>query len=119
MTSYVYIICTVIDGSYCAPVKVGMSENPEGRISTLQTGNPNQLHLYQTFSLPNRDIAEAIESAFHQVCSNRRMVGEWFSISPTQTAALMECNIRSHVEIHCGFSGLDAEKVIELCMAGV
>lgn len=61
--------------------KIGISRQPEERISSLQTGVPFRLSL--AFTLEDQSIRRllAIEQETHRRLASQRLSGEWFSIS--------------------------------------
>lgn len=56
-----------------SPVKIGIARDVEARISTLQTGNPDELHLLASFPGTQAD-----ELALHRYLRDERIRGEWF-----------------------------------------
>lgn len=70
---YVYLMNDTANGYY----KIGMSNSPEYRESTLQSEKPTIVKVCQKM-FPSRKIAHAIESALHRVYENSRIRGEWF-----------------------------------------
>lgn len=75
----VYVIGRVGGSNFS---KIGISDNPENRLKSLQTGSPHRLFL--AFQLEMRCRADAIEveSLAHELMDSARMNGEWFAISP-------------------------------------
>ena len=72
---YVYLMNDTANGYY----KIGMSNNPEYRETTLQSEKPTIVKVCQK-KFPSRRIAQAIESALHRVYESKRIRGEWFSL---------------------------------------
>jgi hypothetical protein len=72
---YIYVI-----GREEGPVKVGISDNPHGRLRTLQTGSAVKLKLLHTRA--GRDRAHVLwhEETFHVVHKDVRLSGEWFDM---------------------------------------
>ena len=69
---YVYIVS---DGRFC---KIGVAnDNIDGRIKSLQTGNPNKITLVTSLLCKN---PYAIEKFLHMLFSTRRVSGEWYDI---------------------------------------
>jgi hypothetical protein len=88
--TYVYVIAHKDDdGAFSAPVKVGITRALEGRVSTLQTGNPKPLELVFGFVAPTLDIAAALEASFHEIAKAKRLTGEWFDMSPRDALGLL------------------------------
>ena len=63
--------------SYSA-FKVGISDCPNGRLSTFKTSIPFSLWIERTWKLPSREAAGAIERTFHREYAAQRLSGEWF-----------------------------------------
>jgi hypothetical protein len=70
---YVYIISA---GSKMH--KIGISKSPKGRLNQLQTSHYRRLRIAHQFEV---DCADLVESFAHRMLSQRRVNGEWFSIS--------------------------------------
>lgn len=60
--------------------KIGVSRDPEKRLTSLKTGVPVSAQLTKTFPL-SRSAAFTIEASIHRNLAARRLSGEWFSIS--------------------------------------
>lgn len=71
--SFVYLISSGEDG----PVKVGVSDNPESRLSGLQSGNPVKLHIAAKWKMPSRKAAFDVERAVLDDFGSSRLMGEW------------------------------------------
>ena len=67
--------------------KVGRTNNLKRRLTQLQTGNPQVLDYYQTFSVS--DMAEA-EKRAHTAVSQYHTTGEWYQVPQRDMAAFME-----------------------------
>lgn len=72
---YVYLMNDTSTGYY----KIGMSNNPEYRETTLQSQKPTIVKICHK-RYPSRRIAKAIEAALHKVYESKRIRGEWFSL---------------------------------------
>lgn len=70
---YVYLMNDTANGYY----KIGMSNSPAYRESTLQSEKPTIVKVCQK-KYPSRKIARAVEAALHRVYENGRIRGEWF-----------------------------------------
>lgn len=73
-TSFVYLLCDASNNLY----KIGVSrKDPYKRISQLQTGNGNDIHLvsYHITKYPFK-----IEKHLHFIYGDKRQNGEWFSL---------------------------------------
>ena len=77
MKCYVYLI--VCNPKLSRPyVKVGMANNPQERIDTLQTGNPHELRMLACIPCKDRNEAKHLESFMHKKLCASRVRGEWF-----------------------------------------
>jgi hypothetical protein len=103
--SFVYVISRVVDGQHVAPVKVGISDNPENRLSTIQTACPFKIDLAWVFEVLNREVAREIELSFHQTQKHARMYGEWFDFAPVKAIHLLCVSYRTMLEVQ----GVDSE----------
>lgn len=74
---YVYIVTP--DGE-TTPCKVGISDNPYDRVSTLAIGSPVPLRLAEIYAFDTRQEAMAMERLFHQSYAEWRLHGEWFNV---------------------------------------
>lgn len=72
---YIYLIAEKpgVPRTVADPVKVGYSDDPEGRPAGLQTGNSRKLHLLGFF--PG---TEADERKLHARYIKQNILGEWF-----------------------------------------
>lgn len=61
------------------PVKIGVAQNIDKRLRSLQTANPEKLTLIASIECANRLEAFNIESYLHEKLVNRRIRGEWFA----------------------------------------
>lgn len=62
--------------------KIGISNNPDERIKTLQTGTPKDLSLDFKFPVPND---KELEKYLHETFEGRRVNGEWFDFTDKKT----------------------------------
>lgn len=81
-TDYVYIIRAGRTNLY----KIGISNDPQGRLDSLQTANPYKLKLIHVFKADN---AAAAEEELHRLLHNNRMEGEWFKLTPAEKDVLL------------------------------
>lgn len=65
-------VYVITDGT---AVKIGVGD-PKQRIKQLQTGNPREITLVREINTP---LAYALERKMHQIYSDYRIRGEWFS----------------------------------------
>lgn len=73
---YVYLMNDATTGYY----KIGMSNNPEYRESTLQSEKPTIVKICHK-KYPSRRVARGIEAALHRVFEEKRIRGEWFRLN--------------------------------------
>lgn len=67
--------------------KIGISNNPEYREKTLQSEKPT-IEMICCKEYPIRTIAEAFEAALHKTFADKRIRGEWFSLTQTDIMIL-------------------------------
>lgn len=58
--------------------KIGISSDPEARLSSIQTGNPRNLLLVATWRADNELSAKRMEKRLHLGAGRHRTKGEWF-----------------------------------------
>lgn len=85
MIVYVYFIQKGY-GSF----KIGVSVDPEKRLSALQTANHAELFLIAKFPFSSRSEAMQVEKSLHRKFARFRLEGEWF-----RRGALRELKNRS------------------------
>jgi uncharacterized protein YdaU (DUF1376 family) len=78
---YIYLARRDSDGA----IKIGSSNNVPRRIAQLKYKHRDSISLVGSFAVP--DMCDA-ESALHKRFSNKRLHGEWFSISKEDIAAI-------------------------------
>lgn len=88
---FVYIMKS---GNKRGPIKIGVANNPEQRISMLQTGNPYPIQLLAKIPMPSRAAAYDLESWMHEQFDLARMEGEWFDSK--------RCNIKMALDAYPG-----------------
>jgi hypothetical protein len=81
---FIYVMAASRDDGMNAPVKVGISADPQKRLASINTAAPFRVALYRSFRLPNRFMAQSVERVFHSVNGGNRLNGEWFQIEPEQ-----------------------------------
>lgn len=77
----VYFIQAVHGG----PIKIGMSESPERRLSDLQVGSPYKLRIIGIAA-----GGQPREASLHKRLAAHRLHGEWFTDTPEVLAAMAE-----------------------------
>lgn len=63
--------------SFADYFKIGIAENPEARVSGMQSGNPHKLRLITTV---DSDDPKEVESSLHRLNRYGRQRGEWFRL---------------------------------------
>ena len=82
MPVYVYFIgCVDIVTKTLTSIKIGKSENPNIRLTQLQSGNPGDLVILKMIPCETNEEALKLENFFHNTYKTDRLNGEWFSIS--------------------------------------
>lgn len=114
MGDYVYIIAHEESGGAVGPVKVGVASDPRTRLKGLQTGNPRPLVLAAIFGTPNRSIALALETAFHEVMADHRLSGEWFNLAPERASVAMRINLEMALRVHTGLPDDEIQQMMDL-----
>jgi hypothetical protein len=81
--SFVYVLAASSkDDNDKAPVKVGITSNPEVRASAIRTSCPFPVRMQICFGPMTRDNARAVEREAHHAYSRFRAHGEWFNVEP-------------------------------------
>ena len=90
MTAFVYIIAVGgEDGPFKAPVKIGMTDDPERRLRAIRPNSPLGISYAFVQPVKNRAMAHFVEKRMHQEFDYFLLEFEWFSIDPeTATEAL-------------------------------
>lgn len=60
-------------------IKIGLGHDIDGRLSSLQTGNPYKIEMLAAWSATNH-YPEQIEKYLHQALAAHRVRGEWFRV---------------------------------------
>lgn len=85
----------LIGASEHGPLKIGSSNTPEKRLSSLQIGNPVRLHVLRVWQHLR---AGRIETASHKLLRPLRLQGEWFSVGVEAASVVIEQVIAAHQE---------------------
>lgn len=75
MATYLYAI-----GREAGPVKIGVSDNPKGRLAEFQTACPFKIELLHAEVCESRASAFLDEAWAHRSLQEHRLWGEWFDI---------------------------------------
>lgn len=79
--AYIYVI-----GGQNKPYKIGITNNPERRLKTLQTGHPNKLFIHYTEEIDSTQVRH-IEQTIHKLINRHRLQGEWFDLELNEAIA--------------------------------
>ena len=90
--------------------KIGKSNDPQGRLASLQSASPYKLKLYHTFRAEN---ASAAEETLHVVFHSNRLEGEWFQLSDEQKKAVMTVVEFKEGQFHTDKGRVTAEGLAE------
>lgn len=103
--TYVYVITVVRHGVMTGPTKVGISNNPYSRLSSLQTGHFEELKLFLSMLLPERDMAAEFERAVHDLFRKEKVMmrGEWIDRDPFQVFPYVMGLFCSALQYKAGF----------------
>lgn len=71
-------------------VKIGVSKNPQSRLSSIQTGHHDRLQIVKVWDQIDRTQAEQIEALAHNMFADWRLTGEWFAISPYEASQAID-----------------------------
>ncbi|WP_040278993.1 GIY-YIG nuclease family protein [Psychroserpens damuponensis] len=82
---FVYLMHDTSNNYY----KIGISNNPEYRESTLQSEKPT-IEMIASKKFPIRKIADSIEKALHNTYSEKRLRGEWFELNTKDVEDIKE-----------------------------
>lgn len=103
-TEYVYVIRSGRTHTY----KIGKTNDPEGRLQSLQTANPHKLKLLHLFKADN---ATAAEEALHGLLHSKRLEGEWFRLTDSEKDILVSVERFENKRFWIGGKGLEAEQL--------
>jgi hypothetical protein len=110
---FVYVVSTA-EGE--APCKIGISFNPQARLSALQCGYPKKLVIAHIFRLPNVGAAREIETMLLQIERENRLVGEWLDLKPEVAVQKIAVSIGCAM-VAAGIDGEDLETLMRECGA--
>ena len=104
----------IVSEATYGPVKVGITDHLNKRVSNLQCGNPRRLSLHCSFEFASRQDAEDVERATLIAFRIKKLWlgGEWISASPTEaeasiSALLAEADIAANLRVSPSQGGLD------------
>lgn len=82
MCMYIYAIGTE------TRQKIGLSKDPRSRLSQLQTGNAEELHLHHCIEV-SQDRVKILERFLHKDLGYKRMKGEWFNMTKEEVVSYL------------------------------
>lgn len=85
-TYYLYLI----EQSGTGYVKIGISNNVQKRLKSLQTGSPQTLNLLHSIGFPNKNTAQHIEQVLHKQYQDQQVSGEWFTLDSRPVIVALE-----------------------------
>jgi len=80
---YTYLIKDNENGLY----KIGVAKNPQKRLKELQTGNPFELFIVDTYLT---EYSNKIEKTLHRKYSYLKKEGEWFNLSIQEEVSFID-----------------------------
>jgi len=98
-TTWIYVFARVSTRGLTAPVNIGISQSVGSRLTSVQTSCPFKIDLAYVFECPTRDIAQFIESGFHETQAIHNEFGEWFSFEPIEAIHLLCIAFRSILSV--------------------
>jgi Meiotically up-regulated gene 113 len=75
-----------ISWSSRGPSKVGIADNPIGRLADLQVSHPFRLRIFFAAIVADRKAAFTVEQATLRHLNQHRLLGEWVKVSPARLA---------------------------------
>lgn len=78
-----YLAAAIKDGKFSAPIKIGISKNPEKRIEDISKNMPYDISLVHVFTFKNKREAEFFEHGFHKKYKTQSLKGEWYDLIPS------------------------------------
>jgi hypothetical protein len=94
MKEYIYIIKANPDSTY----KIGRTTNVQARISTIQTGNHNDIKIVETFEFSKCSM---LENIIHRKYKPYKLRGEWFNFTDDILEQLIKFIKDMIVELSC------------------
>ncbi len=68
--------------------KIGVSGDPEKRLKSLQTGNPEPLVIHYVFEVSDDKVFQ-FEKHIHKQLNHKRIQNEWFRMSKEEVINMM------------------------------
>jgi hypothetical protein len=106
MTHYIYVIGTIRQsGKLGSPIKVGITANPNSRLSAIRTSCPNRIDFAHLFRVREREAASYFEKNFHSLWSEASLSGEWFDAEPEDAIIDIASELERGIIHACAQSG--------------
>ena len=90
--------------------KIGKTNDPEGRLQSLQTASPHKLKLLHAFRADN---AAAAEEELHRLLHSKRLEGEWFRLTVLEKDVLVSVERFEGKKFWIDGEGLEAKQLFE------
>ena len=91
--------------------KIGKTNDPQGRLTSLQTASPYKLSMAHVFRADN---AAAAEESLHAALFESKMEGEWFKLRDGQKQALSAVERFKEGKFVTRSRAVAAEELLEL-----
>jgi hypothetical protein len=75
-------------------VKIGKSNDIQGRLDDLKTGNPNTLKVIHHINCKSEEHSFEVEKELHKKYQHLHIQGEWFRYEPEEFKDLIDLNYR-------------------------
>ena len=89
-TKYLYVISALSHKN--GPCKIGMSQNPNKRMTQLQTAYPEKLNVWYTEEV-DVERCSSFEKMIHKDIKYKQTHGEWFNLSVEEAIAHLQHTI--------------------------
>lgn len=96
--NFIYVIGHgVLPNAVQPPIKIGLSANPRGRLSSLNTASACPLVFVCKLQVGKRVMAERMERELHQLFAKHRKNGEWFDVDPLAVVSAVNSIFDEHL----------------------
>jgi hypothetical protein len=85
--AFVYVI-----GAKDGPQKIGIAQDAQKRLTSLQTGNHLELCIHSVSDVMPEEV-QIVEKYAHYFLQSRHIRGEWFDVSPSEAAEAVSAAI--------------------------
>jgi hypothetical protein len=90
--------------------KIGKTNDPEGRLQSLQTASPHKLNLLHLFRADNATMAE---EELHRLLHSKRLEGEWFNLTTSEKDVLLSVECFEGKRFWIAGAGLEPEQLFK------